>query len=917
MRRIIWCLIILSLLSTDLYAQISEVGNPYIRNYEAREYHASSANYGVVQDVRGLMYFANLRGVLEYDGVNWRLIPVSNQSQVRSIDRDKKGQIFVGAIGEFGYLKADSVGSLGYESLISQLPKSELPFEDGVEVIGGEQGAFFRTFEQNRLLLWQNDSLQSWELDPEIGRSKLMMLRTSLYTIHAKKGLVRWSGEEFVTVDGGTQLAGQNLIGMIPWGENEALIRTFEKGFQLLQFSSVDVTISPFPTEIDRILKSSMYSNMLPIGARNFVVGTVRDGAFFLDEAGRVLSHFSQRNGLADNLVMDGWLDHNHSLWLSLSKGISRVELFSPIRQLDESSGLKGLVLSVHRHREQLYASTTIGVFMLRDNRFVPVRGINAEGWQLFSRRGKLFVSTYRGLYEVRGTRATRIPSAGKVYAVTTEQQTSKRVFLAMLDEGVKVLGKDEDWTKSRYIPGLNGKFRQLVEDAKGDLWLMRYLGQGQIQRVSFSQDQQERPMAITTYDSAHGLPPVSGIDLVKGEVVFATAKGLYRFAADKQQFYPDTMLSGAGILRLTEDQQNRLWLERFRGSQRWLEIAHPGPKGEYEIDSLSLKSLENIELWSEVFPEENGNIWLGTAEGLFLYQSDQPPLRGELPAPLIRKVTANDSILFAGTHKRGRFRNKAPLKLDTRHNSVSFQFAAPYFASGENIKYAYRLAGRDLTWSPWTSASMKEYSLLPPGEYVFELTARDHLGRQSDMTSFAFSISPPWYRSLGAIIVYGLLVILLIYGTVKLNTQRLHAQNEQLERIVFERTAEIWEQHKEIVKKTVALKRQKEKVLSQHAQLEEKNETLQNTLQKLKSAQSQLVESEKMASLGQLTAGIAHEINNPINYVKGNIGPLKRDFSEIRALFRKLKVLQNSHNLPASVDDLLDYQKEIEADDL
>jgi signal transduction histidine kinase len=41
-------------------------------------------------------------------------------------------------------------------------------------------------------------------------------------------------------------------------------------------------------------------------------------------------------------------------------------------------------------------------------------------------------------------------------------------------------------------------------------------------------------------------------------------------------------------------------------------------------------------------------------------------------------------------------------------------------------------------------------------------------------------------------------------------------------------------------------------------------------------------VEAEKMASLGQLTAGIAHEINNPINFVTSNVGPLKRDMGMV-----------------------------------
>jgi two-component system, NtrC family, sensor kinase len=68
------------------------------------------------------------------------------------------------------------------------------------------------------------------------------------------------------------------------------------------------------------------------------------------------------------------------------------------------------------------------------------------------------------------------------------------------------------------------------------------------------------------------------------------------------------------------------------------------------------------------------------------------------------------------------------------------------------------------------------------------------------------------------------------------------------------------------------------QKVEERTFELKEANEDLNITLDNLKQAQSQLVESEKMASLGQLTAGIAHEINNPINFVTSNVAPLKRD---------------------------------------
>ena len=71
-------------------------------------------------------------------------------------------------------------------------------------------------------------------------------------------------------------------------------------------------------------------------------------------------------------------------------------------------------------------------------------------------------------------------------------------------------------------------------------------------------------------------------------------------------------------------------------------------------------------------------------------------------------------------------------------------------------------------------------------------------------------------------------------------------------------------------------------KVAMRTNELQTANVQLSDALNNLKDTQTQLVEAEKMASLGQLTAGIAHEINNPINFVKSNINPLRLDVKDL-----------------------------------
>ncbi len=94
-------------------------------------------------------------------------------------------------------------------------------------------------------------------------------------------------------------------------------------------------------------------------------------------------------------------------------------------------------------------------------------------------------------------------------------------------------------------------------------------------------------------------------------------------------------------------------------------------------------------------------------------------------------------------------------------------------------------------------------------------------------------------------------------------------------------------------------------------------NKELQEAVEKLKKAQDSLVESEKLASLGQLTAGLAHEINNPINYVSGNISPLLEDFKDVNLILRKVLELKSALENSKEGSELLDLMQELEVEEL
>ncbi|MCB0804679.1 MAG: HAMP domain-containing histidine kinase [Bacteroidales bacterium] len=96
---------------------------------------------------------------------------------------------------------------------------------------------------------------------------------------------------------------------------------------------------------------------------------------------------------------------------------------------------------------------------------------------------------------------------------------------------------------------------------------------------------------------------------------------------------------------------------------------------------------------------------------------------------------------------------------------------------------------------------------------------------------------------------------------------------------------------------------------------LVQKNKYLNDLITRMKAMQEQMINSEKMASLGQLTAGIAHEINNPINFVSSNINPLKTDLIELKELCARYKHLHDAEDPVGELKKIEDFSSEIDPD--
>ena len=172
-------------------------------------------------------------------------------------------------------------------------------------------------------------------------------------------------------------------------------------------------------------------------------------------------------------------------------------------------------------------------------------------------------------------------------------------------------------------------------------------------------------------------------------------------------------------------------------------------------------------------------------------------------------------------------------------------------------------------------------------------------------------------------IVLLGLVVILVIvilnryYIKRKANidlqnkNKEIESQKKKLENLFVSlriKNDELCQQNEEIIS-------QKDHLAMLNHELEKQTYELNRTLDELTQAQTHLVQSEKMASLGQLTAGVAHELNNPINFVSTSIKPLQRNVEDLLSLLNKYDSVIKKNDLSAGFIEVEELKETVDLD--
>ncbi len=773
-----------------------EWGLPFVRNYSKREYDAKAQNWAIVQDRRGVMYIANGDGILEYDGVSWRRIPVANQSAVLSLAIDSAGSIHVGAKSDFGYLAPDSIGQLQFVSLLDAVPKEERQFGDVWKTYPDAHGVFYQAFEKIFFVDRLSGQTRIWR--PRTRFHTSFLVRNDFYVRQPELGLFLLKGDSLLEAPGGSHFAQLRIYSMLPFDSNRILVATREDGLYLYDGKSA----SRFSSQVnDWLIQHQVYCG-IALSDGTFAFGTLSGGVVIMDKGGRIVRILDKTGGLRDDGVLQLFEDREKQLWLALENGISRVEISLPISLFGETQGLKGTVYSIVRFSGTLYVGTSVGVFRMQTKGiqtpvFGPVKGIKSQSWAFWSDGHTLLAGNAEGVYRIDGDRAQLIQGWRGPRCFLRPKRKSDVLYVGLAN-GLGVLRKrGGQWQGAGVVNRIRDNVRSLAEAEDGALWL----GTANTGLLRLTPDEPSDGWKIERVGREHGLPSGEiSVGKLRNAVVFSGRGGLYRFnemgrAVLDTVFHP--LLAGDStqmVSPLIEDENGRVWIYKYIRGLSETVVAVPREGGAYRIERGPLTRIADFGEGA-IYPEGNGVVWLGGSDGLARYQTRPGSSSLSDFAALIRKVTvARDSVLFGGT-SRSLVECTVPYKL----NAFRVEFGAPFFDQESATRYQYYLEGFDEDWSTWMAASRRDFTNIPHGRYRFNIRARNVYGTVSAEDAFIITILPPWYLTVWAGALYVAALGAFISLVVKWRLRRVEKERRRLEHLVAERTEQIGRQNVEL----------------------------------------------------------------------------------------------------------------------
>jgi ligand-binding sensor domain-containing protein/signal transduction histidine kinase len=774
--------------------------------------------WSILEDKSGNLWFGTRGGgVSKYDGESFvhftEAAGLSNNS-VRSILEDKSGNIWFGTEGG-GVSKYDGESFVHFTEaagLSSNIVRSILEDKSGNIWFGTGGGGVSKYDGESFVHFTEAAGLSDnsvWSiLEDKSG---------NLWFGTWGGGVSKYDGESFVHFTKATGLTNNIVLSILEDKSGNLWFGTYGGGV-----SKYDGESFVHFTEAAG-LSNNEVSSILEDKSGNLWFGTWGGGVSKYD--GESFVHFTEAAGLSDNSVTSILEDKSGNLWFgTYDGGVSKYDGESFVH-FTEAAGLSGnIVWSILEDKSgNLWFGTQGG----------GVSKYNGESFVHFTEAAGLSNNRVRSILEDKSGNLWFGTQGGGVSKYNGESFVHFTEAAGLSDNSV--------WS--------------ILEDKSGNLWfgtdgggVSRYDGESFVHFTEAAGLSDNRVSSILEDKS--------------GNLWFGTwGGGVSKYDGESFVHFTEAAgLSNNRVRSILEDNNRNLYITTVKGLTQISPLPASPEGGEvFAIQVFGTQDgLKGLDFYhNSAFIDSKNRAWWGSGKGLTMLDLNKFNPSAQIPQPLLKQLDINEQFLDYRNisdspdsyrefneiaFKSVQNNENYPLNLELPYhkNHLTFHFAAIDWAAPHKIRYSHRMLGLNDNWSNPTREAKADYRNLPYGTYTFQIKAIGESGVWSEPFEYTFTINPPWWQSWWAYLGYTLLFLLALRIFSKFRERHLRAEKEKLEQTVEERTS--------------ALKK--------------KSEELVHSLEDLKSTQSQLIQSEKMASLGELTAGIAHEIQNPLNFV-------------------------------------------------
>jgi signal transduction histidine kinase/ligand-binding sensor domain-containing protein len=807
------------------------------------------------QDQRGFMWIGSFDGLMQYDGVK------SKAFKRRHTDSNSLNHnIVYGIIEDDNAIWAVTWGNGNEINRLDkqtnnikriQLGKESYAFDNVIKlkngnfVIGGSDNLhFFNPITFNQSKITSARSLSTLELVD--GR---------VMSSNVNKQLIICTPQGGLDYKSDIQNLDYQVNALLKDGENTVWLGT-DKGLKTWQ-----KTVNNIPDALKKLSITALCATS--DGA--LWVGTATNGLYRWHVLSNNLQHFEAQDKLGTlrgntvNVLME---DNNHLLWIGTTQGLNRTDLnpsvfktlYLPKNNLLDNNNSFSLIedknglLWVGADALYFY-DTKIGNFKAKRfpiKNITSIAKINEEMWVSSSQEGVFRFKVidnpetpFQLLEHIKVENEPNLPS-NQIMKVFGDSKGN--IWFGSYGKGVivrNVLGKWHPTLKdSLKIYATSG----IIQAKDGTIWISS-LDNGVARIVS---DDLDKP-TIEYFNTKNGLSYDVTSDILEdknGVIWVATIGGGINSINPKtkkiQTYTEENGLPSNSVVGILEDNTGTLWISTFNG------LAQFNPTNQqftvYKTkDGLAANGFK----FFSKFKNKQGELFFGTNQGMVYFNPEKLTNNAlNMPIYLTNLKLFNQSITpsVSGSVLTKNIASTDTLIIAYDQGVLTLEFAALFYKNPEQLQYAYQLENFDKNWNYVGNNRSATYTYPPPGKYFFKVKATSNGNNWVELQKpILLIIKPLWYQTTW---FRGGLIVLFLWAIYKL----FQYQRKKLIAAEHEKT--------------------REKELEQAKEIKKAYDNLEVAHQTLKSTQAQLIQSEKLASLGELTAGIAHEIQNPLNFV-------------------------------------------------